>query len=126
MPQRFKKVIADFSGGMVTITSPRDLSPNQFQEIKNIRNDIMGRIEASYAKKAVSETANTSADPKIDSANSGTALINLRSEYTIADSPAETPSLYWIVVARAQSSNWEIFFQLQSDGTGGAWASLDS
>lgn len=131
MPRPFKKTIANFSGGIVTIMSPKDINAEQFQSVLNIISDKIGRAENSYkqlastatgtniAKNAAGANDNTMG-PKI-SPNSGKGLIGLRTPYTIGNTPAETPSLYWVVVSRDNNSNWRILYYNQADGTSGYW-----
>ena len=125
MPKPFKKNIANFSGGLVTIIAPRDLSESQFQAVADIIADKIGKVEGAFAPENVSAEPTGGANPAIGDARSGKGLIAMRSDYTIHDTPAETPTTYWIFVGRGNSGSWDIFYYNQGDGTGGTWLRAD-
>ena len=126
MPKPFKKNIANFSGGLVTIIAPRDLSESQFQAVTNIIADKIGKAEGAFAPENVSAQPTGGTNPSIADTHSGKGLIAMRSAYTIHDTPSETPTTYWIFVGRSNTANWEIFYYNQGDGTSGSWLHADA
>ena len=109
MPTKpIKYIIGDWSGGIVTIISPRDLQEGQFQELVDINNQFPGRITKGLSVKELTPSLDTNGSVYISNANSGAALYNFRSEWTFDTTPVQIATKYWLYIGSLNStgSSW--------------------
>ena len=98
-----KYIIADWSGGIVTIISPRDLQEGQFQELVDINNQFPGRITKGLNVKELTPSLDTNGSVYISNANSGAALYNYRAEWTFDTTPVQVATKYWLYIGSVNS-----------------------
>jgi len=109
MPTKpIKYIIGDWSGGIVTIISPRDLQEGQFQELVDINNQFPGRITKGLSVKELTPSLDTNGSVYISNANSGAALYNYRAEWTFDTTPVQVATKYWLYIGSLNStgSSW--------------------
>lgn len=110
-------VISDFSGGLVTFPSPLDMRENQFQQLDEVDNMKLGKLEK------VKGSANDSAAYTNDNLK-GQGLFTYRTEWDKAGTPAEN-STNWFVLYRKNGDNDRTLNRYdEADGTGGSWAEI--
>jgi hypothetical protein len=113
-----KYIIGDWSGGIVTIISPRDLQEGQFQELIDINNQFPGRITKGLKVKEITTSLDTNGSVYIFNDTSGASLYNYRTEWTFDTVPTQIAQKYWIYVGSVNSagSSWGVILINQETG----------
>ena len=113
-----KYIISDWSGGIVTIISPRDLQDSQFQELIDINNQFPGRITKGLSVKELTPTLDTNGSVYITNGTSGAALYNYRAEWTFDATPVQVATKYWLYIGAVNStgSSWGAILINQETG----------
>ena len=112
-----RQSISDFSGGLVTFPSPLDMRENQFQQLDEVDNMKLGKLEK------VKGSANDSAVYTNDNLK-GQGLFTYRTEWDKSGTPAEN-STNWFILYRKNGDNDRTLNRYdEADGTGGSWAEI--
>ena len=99
-----KYIIADWSGGIVTIISPRDLQDGQFQQLVDINNQFPGRITKGLGVKELTPSLDTNGSVYISNTHSGAALYNYRAEWSFDTVPVQVSGKYWIYIGAVNNT----------------------
>lgn len=120
-----RQSIADFSGGLVTFPSPLDMRENQFQQLDEVDNMKLGRLE-----KVKGSADDAAAYTNIDSGYlagdnlKGQGLFTYRTEWDKAGTPVENSTNWFILYRKNGDSDRTLNRYDEADGTGGSWAEI--
>ena len=112
-----RQSIADFSGGLVTFPSPLDMRENQFQQLDEVDNQKVGRLEKVKGVKDVSR-----AKSGTNTVQKGQGFHIYRTEYYSEGSNAST---IWYVWYRQDTTSDMTFIRApQADLESGTWTEI--
>lgn len=111
-----RHTIKDFSGGLVTFQSNKDIQENQYQKFSDVNNSKLGLIQ-----KPNTNTGKSAADTSANETIYGRGFFTYRTQYDAT--PAQT-NTQWYLYGENVASTPRIRRYDSSDGTGGTWSDV--